>query len=156
MCAWGDGAPLPSTDSGVPGASASICPADRDKWRKLRCWERDQGEWTSEKCTNKLLVLLSVFKQCTNRLLVLSVFQTREQLLTEISRYQSRVADLESALKQQGLVTQFCSIKKNNATVAPPKKLKELCNTSRNCHHIKCYTVHGKTDSMQQTLHIRT
>ncbi|KAM9336801.1 janus kinase and microtubule-interacting protein 3 [Symphorus nematophorus] len=29
--------------------------------------------------------------------------KTREQLLTEISRYQTRVADLESALKQQGL-----------------------------------------------------
>ncbi|XP_056287663.1 janus kinase and microtubule-interacting protein 3-like [Pseudoliparis swirei] len=28
--------------------------------------------------------------------------QTREQLLTEISQYQTRVADLESALKQQG------------------------------------------------------
>uniref|UniRef100_A0A669DVB1 Janus kinase and microtubule interacting protein 3 n=1 Tax=Oreochromis niloticus TaxID=8128 RepID=A0A669DVB1_ORENI len=31
--------------------------------------------------------------------------KTREQLLSEISRYQSRVSDLESALKQQGLVT---------------------------------------------------
>ncbi|XP_076615742.1 janus kinase and microtubule-interacting protein 3 isoform X8 [Chaetodon auriga] len=29
--------------------------------------------------------------------------KTREQLLTEISRYETRVADLESALKQQGL-----------------------------------------------------
>ncbi|KAM9426323.1 janus kinase and microtubule-interacting protein 3 [Pholidichthys leucotaenia] len=29
--------------------------------------------------------------------------KTREQLLTEISRYQSRVSDLESALRQQGL-----------------------------------------------------
>lgn len=32
-------------------------------------------------------------------------FQTREQLLKELSRSQSRVADLESALSQQGLVT---------------------------------------------------
>jgi len=44
----------------------------------------------------------------TQRLMDLfHVFQTREQLLAEISRYQSRVADLESALKQQGLVTDF-------------------------------------------------
>ncbi|XP_072228866.1 janus kinase and microtubule-interacting protein 3 isoform X1 [Leuresthes tenuis] len=33
--------------------------------------------------------------------------KTREQLLAEISRYQSRVADLESALKQQGLDTKW-------------------------------------------------
>ncbi|XP_042363759.1 LOW QUALITY PROTEIN: janus kinase and microtubule-interacting protein 3 [Plectropomus leopardus] len=33
--------------------------------------------------------------------------KTREQLLSEISRYQSRVADLESALKQQGLDVQW-------------------------------------------------
>eukprot|EP00064_Thunnus_orientalis_P021535 superscaffoldBa00006591_g21700 len=33
--------------------------------------------------------------------------KTREQLLTEISQYESRVADLESALKQQGLVRQM-------------------------------------------------
>ncbi|KAF7641270.1 hypothetical protein LDENG_00286620, partial [Lucifuga dentata] len=31
--------------------------------------------------------------------------KTREQLLAEISRYQSRISDLELALKQQGLVT---------------------------------------------------
>uniref|UniRef100_A0A3P8UK23 Janus kinase and microtubule interacting protein 3 n=1 Tax=Cynoglossus semilaevis TaxID=244447 RepID=A0A3P8UK23_CYNSE len=31
--------------------------------------------------------------------------KTREQLLSEISQYQTRVTDLESALKQQGLVT---------------------------------------------------
>lgn len=33
------------------------------------------------------------------------MFQTREQLLKEISRYESRVIDLESCLKEQGLVT---------------------------------------------------
>lgn len=45
-------------------------------------------------------------KHGSDRLMILiSVFQTREQLLKEISRYESRVTDLESALKQQGLVT---------------------------------------------------
>lgn len=49
---------------------------------------------------------LAAMKQGTNRLtVVFFVFQTREQLLSEISQYQSRVSDLESALKQQGLVT---------------------------------------------------
>ncbi|KAJ4918462.1 hypothetical protein JOQ06_004166 [Pogonophryne albipinna] len=33
--------------------------------------------------------------------------RNREQLLSEISRYQTRVADLESALKQQGLDVQW-------------------------------------------------
>lgn len=36
---------------------------------------------------------------------LLRVFQTREELLKEISRCETRVVDLESALKQQGLVT---------------------------------------------------
>uniref|UniRef100_A0A668SBM3 Janus kinase and microtubule-interacting protein C-terminal domain-containing protein n=1 Tax=Oreochromis aureus TaxID=47969 RepID=A0A668SBM3_OREAU len=40
--------------------------------------------------------------------------KTREQLLSEISRYQSRVSDLESALKQQGLVT--CKLSTNQRT----------------------------------------
>lgn len=59
-------------------------------------------------------VWLLVMKQGTNRLMVVfCVFQTREQLLSEISRYQSRISDLESALKQQGLVTD-CSIYTTN------------------------------------------
>lgn len=60
----------------------------------------------SEPGSNRTRVLFSVMKRGTNRSMVLfPVFQTREQLLSEISRYETRVADLESALKQQGLVT---------------------------------------------------
>lgn len=50
----------------------------------------------------------------TQRGMVLSpVFQTREQLLNEISQYQSRMADLESALKHQGLVSQPTDIQRD-------------------------------------------
>lgn len=106
VCAWGGWASLPSADSRVSGSAASVRSADGDERGKLRRWEGDQGNPTSEQGSNRLRVLVSVEEQVTNRLRVLfSVFQTREQLLTEISRYETRVADLESALKQQGLVT---------------------------------------------------
>ncbi len=119
VCARGGGASLPSADSGVSGAAARLRSADRDERRKLRRWKGDQGEPTSDQASNRLMVLFPVIKQGSNRLMVLfpvikqgsnrlmvlfPVFQTREQLLTEISRYETRVADLESALKQQGLV----------------------------------------------------
>lgn len=53
----------------------------------------------------KLMVLFPITKQGTASLFHFPLLQTREHLLAEISQYQTKIADLESALKQQGLVT---------------------------------------------------
>lgn len=101
VCPRGGGSSLSPTDSGVSGAAASLRPVDRGQRGSLWCWEGDQGEikrvnLNQDQNLNRSSVQLMADGS--------TWFQTREQLLKDISHYQTRIKDLESALKQQGLV----------------------------------------------------
>uniref|UniRef100_A0A672FNG0 Janus kinase and microtubule interacting protein 3 n=1 Tax=Salarias fasciatus TaxID=181472 RepID=A0A672FNG0_SALFA len=71
--------------------------------------------------------------------------KTREQLLMEISRYQSRVADLESALTQQGLDVQWVeekqSLYQRNQELVEKVNSMSLHTVQRFCYFVSYFFV---------------
>lgn len=59
LCTWGHRAALPSADSRVSGIATSVCSADRNKWRPMWPWERDQGDFTSEQGSGRYKCLVT-------------------------------------------------------------------------------------------------